>query len=197
MSNQGGRPPSTEASRFPHLQTIAHGPPGSSKNYRVHRHKAAWLVAQLTKLPKTHGNPSRKARSRPKVVGFSNLNHTPGVSPIARLPLPKNGGHRSPIFAFVPMPWAVLAELVFRFGVNRVNLLLRPSSSRFPRKRLDSASRPSLRGSQNGENCLRRLRPIGIMKMPSFVESNRRPLELTLLGADPVSLCFSHQRGKS
>ena len=33
--------------------------------------------------------------------------------------------------------------------------------------------------------------------MSSFVTSNLRLLELTLLGADLVSVCFSHRRGRS
>ena len=68
--------------------------------------------------------PSRKTRSRPKVVGFdSNLHHVPNMSPI-KLTLPKIGGHRSPTVAFT---MGCSRKLVFQFGVNGVDLLLRQS----------------------------------------------------------------------
>ena len=62
-------PRSIEASSFPRLQTIAPGPPGFSKSYQDHHHKAEWLALQPMKLPKTPGHSSSKARSRPKVGG--------------------------------------------------------------------------------------------------------------------------------
>ena len=97
VSNQGSRPRSTEASSSPRLRTIAPGPPGFSKSYQDRCHEAEWLVLQLTKLPKTHGHPSRRARSRPKVVGFgSNHHHTTNEYTIAKRPLPQIGGHHSP-----------------------------------------------------------------------------------------------------
>ena len=42
--------------------------PGFFKSCQDRRHEAEWPVLQLTKLPKTQGHPSRKARSRHKVV---------------------------------------------------------------------------------------------------------------------------------
>ena len=145
--HSGGWPQSTGASSFPHLQTIAHGPPGFSKGYQDCRHKAERLALLLTKLAKdTEGRLSRKARSRPKVVGFdSSLRHTPGVFPLAKRSLPKIGGRRS---RTVRCHGLFTRKLVFQFGVAAVDLLWRPSSSRFPRSRQDLAGRSSPRGSQ-------------------------------------------------
>ena len=95
-----------------------------------HHHKAEWLVLPL-KLPKTRGHPSRQARSRPKVVGFvSNLHHMPVVFPIARLPLPKIGEHRSPTAAFVRTPWVVLDEACLSIRGQRCRPLAETTSLR-------------------------------------------------------------------
>ena len=109
------RASNTEASSFPHLQTIAHWLPWFSKGYQDRHHRAEWLILQLTKLPKTQGRPSRKARSRPKVVEFDpSLRHVPGGFPTAKPSLPKIGGLRSPTVAFVQRPWDFLEEACLR-----------------------------------------------------------------------------------
>ena len=133
VSNRGGRPRSNEASSLPRLQAIAPGPPGFSKSYQDHHHKAEWLVLQLTKLPETNGRPPSKAPSRPKVVGFgSNLHHTPGVSPSARRQLPRIGGHRSPTVAFVQTPRPVLEEACLSIRCQRCRPLAEAIPLRVP-----------------------------------------------------------------
>ena len=58
---------------------------GPQKSCQDRHHENEWPVLSLTKLPKKQKRPWRKARSRPKVVGFdSSLHHTPSVSPIAK-----------------------------------------------------------------------------------------------------------------
>ena len=68
------------------------------------------------------------------------------------------------------------------FGANCPNLL-RPSHLLVP---TFETGLVLLLEVPNCQNCRQRLRPIRIMKMSSPVRSKRRPLELTLLGADPI-----------
>ena len=141
VSNRRGRPRS-KAPSFPHLETIAPGPPGFSKSYQDRHHEEACPAICRNVLP----------------------------------------GH---------------------------------STSWFSRSRQDSAGRPSPRGSQNCENCVQRLRPVGVMKTSSSFGASRRLREFTLLCADPtvpstgtsaahapngavpVPVCLSHQRSRS
>ena len=87
--------------------------------------------------------------------------------------------------------------------------------SRFPRSRQDSAGRSCPQRSENCQNCLQCLRPVGVMEMSSSVGASRRLPDFSLLcanpavasvgtsaahapnGSVPVLVCLPHQRGRS
>ena len=62
---------------------------GFLKDLQDRHHKAEWPTLQLTRLPKTQERPSRRARSRHKVVWFdASLRHVPSVFPMSKPSLP-------------------------------------------------------------------------------------------------------------
>ena len=63
--------------------------------------------------------------------------------PIARRPLPKIGGHRSPIVAFVRMPWAVLEEACLSIRCQFFRPLAEAIPSWFPETGFGGSSFPS------------------------------------------------------
>ena len=96
----------------------------------------------------------------------------------------KIGGPRFPIVALNRMPWAVLEEACLFTSGLLVSTLAEAILLHFPRSRLAEFVLP-LQNPKNCQNCVQRLRPVGVMKRSSSVP-RRRLREFTLVWADPV-----------
>ena len=92
--------------------------------------------------------------------------------PTVRLPMPRIGGHRSPTVASVQTPWAVLEEACLSIRGQRCRPLAEatlPSGSHV-RDRIWRVVL-LLKDLKTVKNCLQCLRPVGVMKMSSSVNS--------------------------